>query len=1768
MSILVMVSITDVEGIIRSIESNLGNANQENVATKNNASNAPAMMPICPDDIEADLAAGECGALVDFDFGDLSVTPDVSRLLVPVNDTTMINGSTFCAQGPTSYRRTFRNLDSTNLVITRAKIGVFESANSPVVTINYRDFSTNAIIYQQVMTAPAMIRRIWNVNLTTPVIIPAGRQFVMEVIANIPLVSVFKMGLTTSPSTSGFGIGTITAPDCIGTPLDVNIALGTVGSPSSVVMGYSGVLEDYRIVNRSAGELADLNSGDLFPAGTNTMQYTIYQSNGAITNCTFDVVVNEFEDAVSSLACHNLVNVSLQDNCQVEITSQMILQGDEYGCYDDYEVEVFNTNGTSLGNIVTEAQLGRKLKVTITSPDGNSCWGEIKVEDKYAPSLECEDVYTTCSNSLIPGSLMNERLSITSVILMPQITDNGSRLVRFDTVHLEGSTVTDVNVRLRINHPSLDELSAVLIAPDGTSVPLFMDLECGGDKIDVEIDDESINDTPVCDIVGDNVTGSFKPVIPLDILDGKDLSGVWSIRVFDNSLTNVGTIESADIIFEQDGGRIPFPTTEEITWTFADPGNLNVFIVEGLDPCGPVELSYSDDIVDQPCSSEYAQIITRCWSGVDESGNNVEPCCQTIYVIRNGLSTLVWPPNFDGTPGNKPALSCEDFGDEVPGVEITGEPTGDFCSNVQLADPEDVIIDICPSSYKILRTHKIIEWCTGTILTHLQIIKVADEEGPEVEAIRDTTINTTSFDCSGTYIAPRPTLIFDCSGIQTMELSHAYINDDDEESPLDFTTLGVNQAQRRISELPIGESIVRWELTDSCGNQSSVEWIVTVEDKIAPNVVCDQFTKASITGTNGGKAIVEAYTFDDGSNDNCGIFKYEVRRRFPRPECGLVGGDSAPFRETVEFCCVEVGTQVMVELRVTDVHNNSNTCMVTVTVEDKLPPFITKCPKDITLLCQDDYLNYDITGRPEAVDNCEVVSIEPKDVVNINQCGIGTVTRTWTATDKQGLRHSCVQVITLIDERPFNPNTDITWPQDYTTNMCSGTLHPDSLPIANARPRVNDDNCSLVGMHYKDTQFDVVEDACVKILREWTIIDWCTYNENNPSAGGLYTRIQVLKIQDLQKPDIDGDCEDRIIPSYGACRDSVIIVMSGTDQCPEALEHLEWKYELFNDGDLFPFETRKRHQLRTLLADGKYRIRWTLEDKCGNVDVCTFNFEVKDLKNPTPICHSTISTAVMGTDGTVEIWAKDFDKGSFDNCTPTNRLQFTFNQVKPFASLLNSVHYVNDLGNLSTPAQYLLGNVQKWDPVTRSMGMVFTCEDLIGGISYDLPVEMTVIDSVGNLDYCTVTLRLEDHLGACPDQNIPFANVSGKVVNATNNPLANTNVKLEGLTPDHNKYTSTTANGTYTISQVVPNRNYTLSLENNQDVLNGVSTLDLVMIQRHILGITPFTSPYKVIAADGDNNEKVTASDLVALRKLILGINSEFSNGQKSYRFVAKDHEFASTANPFPFTEKYEYTNISGQITGQDFIPVKIGDVNDSATYGAKDDNTGSRSVANANLYTDNVSIANGEEFKIPVYMTSEKHVVGLQGTMTFDANAVKITGVSSGSFAVSESNFGFQAIEEGKLTFSIHDVNASKTNANQPIFYVHVQTNEEANISNLLNLASTITPASAFDSDNQVVNLVWRNVGVNEVTLGQNTPNPFNATTQIDFTLAVAGDATLTITDIHGKVIKQWNQHYTAGEHHVNLTKNDLPSSGVYMYHLTTNGQKLSKKMILIDQN
>ena len=104
--------------------------------------------------------------------------------------------------------------------------------------------------------------------------------------------------------------------------------------------------------------------------------------------------------------------------------------------------------------------------------------------------------------------------------------------------------------------------------------------------------------------------------------------------------------------------------------------------------------------------------------------------------------------------------------------------------------------------------------------------------------------------------------------------------------------------------------------------------------------------------------------------------------------------------------------------------------------------------------------------------------------------------------------------------------------------------------------------------------------------------------------------------------------------------------------------------------------------------------------------------------------------------------------------------------------------------------------------------------------------------------------------------------------------------------------------GVYELTNLDSSEPITITPVRGGDDANGVSTIDMVITQRHILGLTLFDSPYKMIAADINRSGSITTFDMVLLRRLILQYTEEFPTNT-SWRFVDADFEFTDPSNPF-----------------------------------------------------------------------------------------------------------------------------------------------------------------------------------------------------------------------------------------------------------------------------
>jgi hypothetical protein len=254
-----------------------------------------------------------------------------------------------------------------------------------------------------------------------------------------------------------------------------------------------------------------------------------------------------------------------------------------------------------------------------------------------------------------------------------------------------------------------------------------------------------------------------------------------------------------------------------------------------------------------------------------------------------------------------------------------------------------------------------------------------------------------------------------------------------------------------------------------------------------------------------------------------------------------------------------------------------------------------------------------------------------------------------------------------------------------------------------------------------------------------------------------------------------------------------------------------------------------------------------------------------------------------------------------------------------------------------------------------------------------------------------------------------------------------------------------------------------------------------------------------------------------------------------------------------------------------DFVAVKIGDINNSAETNAAGNETESRSKRSLILSTTDKAYQADEVVRMDITADNFTNMVGAQWTLNFDASSLEYQNITSGAIKFSKENINIEQSQKGMLTLSWNEIIGKSVSPDEVLFTLEFRAAANNTIANTLQISSDITKAEAYTHDLSELNvtLEFRNGSTSDAVfeLEQNNPNPFTTSTAISFSLPQAGQANLTIYDITGKVVKTIKNVYPKGKSEVIITSDEINAQGVLFYELESNGLKATKKMIFINK-
>lgn len=1253
--------------------------------------------------------------------------------------------------------------------------------------------------------------------------------------------------------------------------------------------------------------------------------------------------------------------------------------------------------------------------------------------------------------------------------------------------------------------------------------------------------------------------------------------------------------------------------------------------------------------------------INRTFTVTDPGGHTAQ-CVQEIVFRNVNFDDIIPAPAL-------PELACDSIfatdanGNPAPSVtgfpQVAGfygtYPIDQAICNVGANYADGPQIQVCDGTIKFVREWTVLNWCgdaQNSVLTLTQLIKIGDEAPPvvvlpNVDADGDGQLDpliysTSPFGCTASVVAPLPTVTDNCSSwevlteVITDEIVPVYnqfnilIGYDTVE--VIFATIAPG-APRLVVGLPVGCHLFRYKVTDDCGNFVIADAPFCVEDQIAPTAVRDDNLNVSLGG--GGFARVFANSFDEGSNDNCGIESMEVRRLVERDpdDCSDVPDYYTDWANFVDFTCCDVGT-VIVELRVTDFSGNENVCWSEVLIEDKINP-ICIAPVNTSITCTDLPPGFDpndpqqlenLFGSASGEDDCGFVTvIEQASVANLDDCGFGTITRSFQVFDLAGNQstNACQQVITIEEEFSYT----IKFPKDELA-VC-GTPSPDTIEI-------NSIGCDLLTVSVQDEIFTPQpgssDPACYKIFRRYRVLNWCEYDgisppvvvgrdedcdgnpgdedvwvvrrpaqayidrDNNPfntvpafgtkstacdgqtnptgywrttPSVGFWEYTQIIEVKDTEAPEISFTQPDQFCSiNQSSCNATVQYPFTIVENCDPDDLTITVELDAFSNGTI-DFEvtglltgTYPNYVMGGEYPIGDHQFIVTVTDGCGgNTATATLPFQVVDCAPPTFTCLSGLTFSLqtlppdtdINGDGEIDIagaaiWASDFSINAADCSDDT---------------IAFSINLVGETPNIN------------------QTGLYFTCDDI--GL---VPIEVYFWDSafnpeavqpdgsIGgpNWDYCETFIVITDSDGAC-NVPTPAPMMAGLVSREDDNAVEAVEVSLSG---QMNASMMTSINGTYEFADLPQGSGYTLTPYRNDNHRNGVSTFDLIIIQQHLLGITPLGSPYKRIAADVNKSNTITTLDMIEIQKLILGEIDEFSNNT-SWRFVDKNFIFPVPNNPWftVFPESITVNDLATDMMFNDFVAIKIGDVNNTASttlFAPIDERSFQGEFL---LRAPEQELEAGQSFELPIAMRASEAVRGYQFTLEFDQALLQVRDIAYG--LAEENSLGLYALDQGMITASWYNerlVELSPEEGDVVLFTLTVEAQPFVRkgqlLSELLRISSRYTPAEAYSRDGGLLDVglsfAGRALSGLPFRLHQNWPNPFRTGTVIGFELPQAGAAQLSIFDLNGRLIKVYEGDYAKGYNEVGVQREDLRASGLFYYRLQMGNDVATRKMILLD--
>ena len=433
--------------------------------------------------------------------------------------------------------------------------------------------------------------------------------------------------------------------------------------------------------------------------------------------------------------------------------------------------------------------------------------------------------------------------------------------------------------------------------------------------------------------------------------------------------------------------------------------------------------------------------------------------------------------------------------------------------------------------------------------------------------------------------------------------------------------------------------------------------------------------------------------------------------------------------------------------------------------------------------------------------------------------------------------------------------------------------------------------------------------------------------------------------------------------------------------------------------------------------------------------------------------------------------------------------------------------------------------------------------------------EFAVVDSLGNM----LAINSIDGLLCLTT----VVNLSGNVRTIGSENLEDVTLSLTG---DNTVSATTNENGNYIIEGIV-GQDYILSAVKEDNHLNGVTPQDILLMKRHINGITggSIIDPYTRIAADVNDDQTMSVIDIIETRRIILGDISSFTNNL-AWRFVIGEQNLGtldpSSVTVPDFFETKLFAPLTTASINENFVGIKIGDLNGTVnTSNLRDPNVDIRSNYESISIQDQ-NFNPGDTIHVRFESKNFEDKSGFLLELSYGPDIDYISFGSSVLSEIDENTIGkaFQIDRKLIALWTSSDGMGRSLEDGENLFTLKFIALQNGILSDQLKLTEMYRRNEVFNSD-----LASEPVTLDFISLTTNTedgldindqvfvsPNPFRENAHIMIKSLVPSIWHLNVYNIHGKRLYSEKTSYSKSETKFTLSSESLgEAKGVLIYEL-----------------